>query len=144
MKNEQLAGVGFQPQAKRVYPSGLLAAPLIGTVGTEQKPLSGLEYEYNSLLQGHEGTITVEVDQSGQRTPRTVRKSVPARRGSDLVLSIDQNLQYEVESSLADQVAAQNAAGGTAVVTDVRTGDVLAMASIDGESYGARRAGPPG
>jgi cell division protein FtsI (penicillin-binding protein 3) len=142
VESDRLAGVGFLPESKRVYPSDLLAAPLIGTVGTAQTGLSGLESQYNALLQGHGGTITVEVDQSGHEIPRTVRKSVPARRGSDLVLSIDENLQYQVESSLADQVAAQHAAGGTAVVTDVRTGDVLAMASVDGMAYGARLAGP--
>jgi cell division protein FtsI (penicillin-binding protein 3) len=140
--DDKLAGVGFLPESKRVYPSDLLAAPLIGTVGTDQTGLSGLESQYDSMLQGHSGTITVEVDQSGHEIPRTVRKSVPARRGSDLVLSIDQNLQYQVEQSLADQVAAQHAAGGTAVVSDVRTGEVLAMASVDGTGIGSRLAGP--
>ena len=140
--HDKLAGVGFLPESKRIYPSNLLAAPVLGTVGTEQTGLSGLESQYNSLLEGHAGTITVEVDQSGHEIPRTVRKSVPAERGSDLVLSIDENLQYQVESSLADQVAAQHATGGTAVVTDVRTGDILAMASVDGMAYGSRLAGP--
>ena len=142
VQRDNLAGVGFVPESKRVYPSELLAAPLIGTVGTDQYGLSGLESQYDALLKGRAGTITVEVDQDGHEIPRTVRKSIPARRGTDLVLSIDQNLQYQVESSLADQVAAQHAAGGTAVVTDVRTGDVLAMASVDGLAYGARLAGP--
>ena len=138
----KLAGVGFLPEPKRVYPSDLLAAPLIGTVGTDQTGLSGLESQYESMLRGHAGTITVEVDQQGHEIPRTTRKSDPARRGSDLVLSVDENLQYQVEGSLADQVAAQHAAGGTAVVIDVRTGDVLAMASVDGMAFGSRRAGP--
>ena len=139
---DKLAGIGFSPEPRRVYPSTLLAAPLIGSVGTDQTGLSGLESQYNDVLSGHGGTITVEVDQSGHEIPRTVRKSVPARRGTDLVLSIDQNLQYQVEGSLADQVAAQHAAGGTAVVVDVRSGDVLAMASVNGQQYGASRAGP--
>ncbi|HEY5011228.1 MAG TPA: penicillin-binding protein 2, partial [Acidimicrobiia bacterium] len=138
----KLAGVGFLPEPKRVYPSNLLAAPLIGTVGTDQTGLSGLESAYDSMLSGHAGTITVEVDQEGHEIPRTTRKSDPARRGSDLVLSVDENLQYQVEGSLADQVAAQHAAGGTAVVIDVRSGDVLAMASVDGMAFGSRRAGP--
>lgn len=142
VKLDNLAGVGFVAESKRVYPSDQLAAPLIGTVGTDQYGLSGLESQYDSLLRGRAGTITVEVDQSGNEIPRTVRKSIAARRGTDLVLSIDENLQYQVEGSLADQVAAQHAAGGTAVVTDVQTGDVLAMASINGMQYGSRQAGP--
>jgi cell division protein FtsI (penicillin-binding protein 3) len=139
---DKLAGVGFLPESKRIYPSGQLAAPVIGTVGTDQTGLSGLESQYNALLEGQSGTITVEVDQSGHEIPRTVRKSVPAKRGSDLVLSIDENLQYQVERSLADQVAAQHATGGTAVVTDVRTGDILAMATVDGTGDGSLLAGP--
>ena len=142
VERDNLAGVGFVPESKRVYPSDRLAAPLIGTVGTDQYGLSGLESQYDDMLKGRAGTITVEVDQDGHEIPRTVRKSIPARRGTDLVLSIDENLQYQVESSLADQVAAQHAAGGTAVITDVRTGDVLAMASVDGLQYGAQLAGP--
>jgi cell division protein FtsI (penicillin-binding protein 3) len=140
--HDKLAGVGFLPESKRIYPSNLLAAPVIGTVGTDQTGLSGLESQYNSLLAGRSGTITVEVDQSGHEIPRTTRKNVPAERGSDLVLSIDENLQYQVETSLADQVAAQHATGGTAVVVDTRTGDILAMASADGMAYGSSLAGP--
>jgi cell division protein FtsI (penicillin-binding protein 3) len=139
---DNLAGVGFVAESKRVYPSDLLAAPLLGTVGTDQQGLSGIESQYDHMLEGRAGTIEVEVDQDGHEIPRTVRKSISARRGTDLVLSIDENLQYQVERSLADQVAAQHAAGGTAVVTDIRTGDVLAMASVDGMEYGARLAGP--
>jgi len=142
VETDSLAGIGFLPESKRVYPSNLLAAPLIGTVGTDQYGLSGLEAQYDKLLKGRPGTITVEVDQGGHEIPRSVRKSIPARRGTDLVLAIDENLQYQVEQSLSDQVAAQHADGGTAVVTDVRTGDVLAMASVDGVAYGARSAGP--
>ena len=142
VERDNLAGIGFVPESKRVYPSDRLAAPLIGTVGTDQYGLSGLESQYDEMLKGRAGTITVEVDQDGHEIPRTVRKSIPARRGTDLVLSIDQNLQYQVESSLADQVAAQHADGGTASIIDVRTGDVLAMASVDGLQYGARLAGP--
>jgi cell division protein FtsI (penicillin-binding protein 3) len=142
VEHDKLAGIGFIPESKRIYPGTLLAAPVLGTVGTDQTGLSGLESQYNALLEGHAGSISVEVDQSGHEIPRTVRKNVPAQRGSDLVLSIDENLQYQVESSLADQVAAQHATGGTAVVTDTRTGDILAMASVDGLVYGSRLAGP--
>ena len=86
VERDNLAGVGFVPESKRVYPSDRLAAPLIGTVGTDQYGLSGLESQYDEMLKGRAGTITVEVDQDGHEIPRTVRKSIPARRGTDLVL----------------------------------------------------------
>jgi cell division protein FtsI (penicillin-binding protein 3) len=142
VKKYGLAGVGFAPESRRAYPSNLLAAPLIGTVGTAHTGLSGLESGYDDLLSGHSGKVTVEVDQAGHEIPRTTRKSDPARRGTDLVLTIDESLQYQVETSLVDQVAAQHAASGTAVVIDTRTGDVLAMATADGEHIGAAPSGP--
>ena len=57
-----------------------------------------------------------------------------AERGVDLVLTIDQSIQYEAERALIDQVNAVDAKGGMAIVMDVRTGDILAMATVDGET----------
>ena len=66
------------------------------------------------------------------RFPATQRIDDPARRGGDLVLTLDQSLQYEVEKQLTAQVESAKARGGIAIVADVKTGDVLAMASVDG------------
>ncbi len=135
-----LAGVGFIPESKRYYPAGDLAAPVLGEVGGEGTGLGGLEYMYEDLLAGKDGEIEVEHDLEGMEIPRTVRRRLPAERGTDLVLTIDQNLQYQVERVLVDQVTATSALGGMAVVVDVETGDILAMASVDGATEDA----PPG
>ena len=66
-----------------------------------------------------------------------------AKRGVDLVLTIDQSIQYEAERALVDQVNAVDAKGGMAVVIDVRTGDILAMATVDGETAERPRAPAP-
>ena len=55
-----------------------------------------------------------------------------AQRGSDLVLTLDQTIQWNTEQVLTQQVVEANAKGGTAIVVDVRTGDILAMATVDG------------
>ncbi len=138
-----LAGVGFIPESKRYYPAGSVAAPVVGEVGAEGSGTSGLEYMYEDLLAGKDGEIEVERDLQGMEIPRTERSRVGPERGTDVVLTIDQDLQYQVESSLVDQVTATRAKGGTAVVLDVRTGDVVAMATIDGAS-GAGPAHPAG
>ncbi len=136
VKDLGLAGVAFVPEPLRQYPSGSLASTILGRVGTEGHGLDGLESLYDTQLQGTPGEITVERDQRGRDIPDTERRNVPARPGTDLVLTVDQGLQYQVESSLVDQVTATAAKGGMAVVVDVHTGDVVAMATVDGATNG--------
>jgi cell division protein FtsI (penicillin-binding protein 3) len=112
-----------------------LAASLIGRVGGEGSGLeggNGLEYLYDKLLAGKDGKLVVERDQQGLDIPDTASHEVEARRGDDLVLTLDESLQWEAEQSLVDQVTATGAKGGMAAVVDVATGDVLALASVDG------------
>jgi cell division protein FtsI (penicillin-binding protein 3) len=131
-----LPGVSFVPEAQREYPAGSVAAAVIGRVGGEGFGLDGLEAQYDKELQGTPGEIVVERDQQGRDIPNTQRKRIEAKPGTDLVLSIDQALQYQVESSLLDQVTATAANGGMAVIVDVHTGDVLAMATVEGAANG--------
>jgi cell division protein FtsI (penicillin-binding protein 3) len=134
VRNLNLPGIGFVPEPARSYPDGDMGGALIGHVGGEGSGLDGIEYLYNSLLTGKSGELVVEKDPQGHDIPGTQRTDVNARRGTDVVLSIDQDLQYETEHSLLDQVIAQQAQGGMAAVMDLQTGDVLSMASIVGPS----------
>jgi cell division protein FtsI (penicillin-binding protein 3) len=127
-----LAGVGSVAESKRFYPGSTLAGPVLGFVGTDNEGLGGLEHAYESTLKGKPGKVVAEEDPNGREIPATQRIDDPARRGGDLVLSIDQSLQYEVENQLTAQVDSANARGGIAIIADVKTGDVLAMASVDG------------
>lgn len=129
-----LPGIGFLPESARRYPAGTLAASILGHVGTDGYGLDGLEYLYNDTLTGKPGEIVVEQDQQGRDIPGTQRHRVEAKRGTDVMLTLDRDLQYEVESSLLDQVVATSAKGGMAAVVDTTTGDVLAMATIEGAS----------
>ena len=132
-----LRGVGFVPETKRYYPSGALAAPLLGFVGIDNNGLGGLEVGYDSTLAGTPGAMKIERDPEGRDLPEGVRRGRAPVRGTDLVLTIDQSLQYEVERVLTDEVGKTRASGGTAVLADVKTGDVLAMATADGATPAA-------
>ncbi len=127
----KLPGIGQITESKREYPDARLAGPVLGWVGTD-KGLGGLEHQYNTFLSGTPGTLQAERDPSGREIPGTGRREVPAQRGGDLVLTLDQSLQYEVNQRLTAEVQKAKARGGTAVVMDIRTGDVLAMVSVDG------------
>jgi cell division protein FtsI (penicillin-binding protein 3) len=133
----QLPGVDFVPESKRFYPSGSLAGPLLGTVGLDNQGLAGLEVQHDKALSGRPGELTVERDPTGRRIPQGLSRLQPATRGADLVLTVDQSLQYEVERALVEAVTAASAKGGTAVVEDIRTGAVLAMANVVGATAGS-------
>ncbi len=138
-----LPGVDFVPESKRFYPSGGLAGPVLGAVGLDNQGLSGLEVAYDKSLAGKPGELVVEQDPVGRRIPQGLSRLEPAVRGQDLVLTIDQALQFEVERALMDAVKGATARGGTAIVADVRTGKILAMANIVGDGGGGARPGGP-
>jgi cell division protein FtsI/penicillin-binding protein 2 len=127
-----LPGIAFVAESKRYYPSDSLAGPVLGFVGTDNTGLGGLEYAYDKTMQGAAGQVQVERDPQGNDIPGGERQVKSAQRGQDLVLTIDQSLQWNTEQALTQGVAAVHAKGGTAIVVDVQTGDVLAMASSDG------------
>ncbi|MDQ1502075.1 MAG: hypothetical protein QOI86_5415 [Actinomycetota bacterium] len=139
VKKLNLEGIDFVPESKRFYPSGTLAAPVIGNVGIDNDGLGGLEVQYDKQLAGKPGQLTVEQDPDGRRIPQGYNRLDPAVRGSDLILSIDQSLQYELERALMDAVGAATAKGGLAIVEDTRTGSILAMANVTGDGAGAAR-----
>ncbi len=127
-----LPGIGSVPESARSYPGGSLAGALLGHVGADGQGLDGIEYLYRDLLQGRPGQLVVEQDPHGHDIPNTQRTRVDAHRGTDLVLTLDEDVQWETEASLLDQVAATQAKSGMAVVVDVTTGDVLSMATVRG------------
>jgi cell division protein FtsI (penicillin-binding protein 3) len=137
VKKLELPGIGYLPESARRYPADPLAGSLIGHVGGQgsgREGGNGLEYLYDNLLAGKDGKLIVERDQQGLDIPNTATQQIEARRGSDLVLTLDESLQWQAEQALVDQVTATNAKGGMAAVVDVTTGDVLALASVDGAS----------
>jgi cell division protein FtsI (penicillin-binding protein 3) len=138
-----LEGIDFVPESKRFYPSGTLAGPLLGHVGIDNDGLAGLEVQYDKKLAGKPGELVVEQDPQGRRIPQGYSRLEPATRGNDLILSLDQSLQYELERALVDAVGAATARGGLAIVADTRTGGIVAMANVTGDGAGAARPSGP-
>ncbi|MEX1008209.1 MAG: penicillin-binding protein 2 [Acidimicrobiia bacterium] len=141
VKALHLTGLSYVPESKRFYPSGLLAAPVLGFVGTDNYGLGGLEAQYEKTIRGYPGEARVERDPQGNDIPGGGRILKPAERGKDIVLTIDQSVQANTEHVLTQQVEDAHAKGGLAIVADVLTGDILAMATVDGASDD-RPAGP--
>jgi cell division protein FtsI (penicillin-binding protein 3) len=136
----ELPGIGVLSDTMRRYPSGQLASQVLGFVGTDGTGLAGVEQRYDGLLTGHSGQMLLEQDPSGRPIPQGQRSTEPARPGSDLVLTIDQNIQYIAERSLAAAVKQYQARAGSVVVMAPRTGELLAVANVptfDPNRFGA-------
>ncbi|MEA2974463.1 MAG: hypothetical protein QOG82_2921 [Actinomycetota bacterium] len=131
-----LPGIFLQEEPKRFLPSGTLAAPVLGEVGSDDVGLSGLELQYDKQLTGHPGELLVEKDVAGNDIAAGTRQLQPAQRGDNLVLTIDQAMQYETERVLGEQITASHAKAGIAIVMDPRTGEILALANLDAGKNG--------
>ena len=129
VKALKIPGIGLLPEPKRFYPSGPLAAQVLGFVGDENKGLGGLESAYDALLTGVPGKAVTERDPAGRVIPVGVSSVQDAVQGNDLILTIDKQIQYEAEAALARAVKAWSAHGGTIIVMEPSTGDILAMAN---------------
>ena len=124
-----LPGMGFLPVSKRSYPTGPLAAQVLGYVGTDGDGLAGLEYQYQPMLRGTPGEFRQEMSPSGQPIAQGVDETTAPIPGDDLVTTLDRQFQYEVQRALAAAVKDNHAKGGTVIAFDPHTGDIYAMAS---------------
>jgi cell division protein FtsI (penicillin-binding protein 3) len=123
-------GIFVEADVARRYPSGGVASQVLGFVDAEGGGAAGIEEQYDGLLRGHAGKIQLERDPQGRAIPQGRRSLEPAEPGTDLVLTIDQDLQYVTEQALAKAVHDHNAKAGSVVVMVPRTGEVLAMANV--------------
>jgi cell division protein FtsI (penicillin-binding protein 3) len=132
-----LPGITFQADSSLAVPSGDLLSPLLGIVGFEGHGLAGLEYQYDNVLYGTPGSEEVPESPTGVQLPGLPTDVVPATQGESLVLTIDEPLQWVVTSDLAAQIRATHANSGTCIITDPRTGAILAMVDLVVNAHGA-------
>jgi cell division protein FtsI (penicillin-binding protein 3) len=129
----RLNGINLVPESQRVVPVGLLGQPVVGTVGWDGNGTSGIEYQYQSMLGGMPGTTNLMLSPDGVALP-SGNRSTPARPGTGLELTLDESVQYVTEHALAAEIVASHSTGGTAVIMNVKTGDILAMANLTATS----------
>jgi len=123
---QKLPGIFITPEPKRYYPNRDLAAHVLGYLGTDSRGLAGIEQSYNSTINGTPGSLTYEVDSYGNAFSRVEQ---PPVQGDTIELTIDARLQHLAERELELGVTTHRADGGTVVVMDPRTGEILAMAN---------------
>src|SRR5439155_10129612 len=130
VKALNLPGIAVRPDEKREVPGHDLAANLIGFTGRDINGLSGIEAGYDRLLRSVEGERTFEIGNGdlAAEIPGGYHVERPARPGTSLQLTVDRDLQYQVQSILSDRMRAANATFGSAVVLDAHSGEVLAQA----------------
>ena len=121
-----LRGIYFQKESKRFYPKGELAAQVIGYVGTDDAGLSGIEREYDDQLHGEPGEMLISVDARKKWFGSVEKQPIP---GQNIVLTIDQQIQYMAERELQAAIQETHAISGTVVVENPHTGEVLALAN---------------
>ncbi len=138
-----LTGINLVPESQRVEPDGQLAAPVVGTVNWAGNGASGLEYQYQSELAGKAGSVNLLQGPDGVNLPGSSSPSVASTPGTGLELTIDESIQYVAEQALGEEIDASHAYSGTAVVMDVKTGDILAMADLQATTGTATTGADP-
>ena len=124
-------GITLVADSTRVVPNGNLAQPVVGFTNASGAGAGGLEYGRNSLLSGTPGKETILESPAGVALPQTpVTDRVGSQAGAGLELTLDTQLQYESEQALAHAIETSQALSGTAIVMDVKTGEVLSMANL--------------
>ncbi|WP_445494534.1 peptidoglycan glycosyltransferase FtsI [Photorhabdus sp. SF281] len=123
----KLPGIYLRQESRRYYPSGQVTAHIIGVTNVDGQGIEGVEKSFDHWLTGQPGERTVRKDRFG-RVIEDI-SSVDSLAAHNLVLSIDERLQALVYRELTNAVAFNKAESGTAVLIDVNTGEVLAMAN---------------
>lgn len=127
IKKLKLPGIHLREESRRYYPAGQVTSHLIGFTNIDGQGIEGVEKSFDRWLTGQPGERTVRKDRFG-RVIEDI-SSVDSQAAHNLALSIDERLQALVYRELNNAVAFNKAESGTAVLVDVNTGEVLAMAN---------------
>ncbi len=120
---QSLSGLIYRPRMKRVYPEGTLAGNILGYVNLNGEGINGVEQSYNDLLAGY------PIEKYYNRNPLNAGQMPKVPKGTDLILTLDRDIQAAVESILDKAVKDTGSAAGTILVMDPRNGEMLAIAT---------------
>jgi cell division protein FtsI/penicillin-binding protein 2 len=126
IRSMNLRGIYFQKESKRFYPKRELAAQVLGYVGMDDEGLSGIERADNDELRGKPGRMLISVDARRKWFGSVEKQPDP---GENVVLTIDEKIQYIAERELETAMRQTHAESGTVVVENPKTGEILALAN---------------
>jgi len=126
VKEAKIKGLGFLPDAKRFYPKGYLAAHVLGLVDIDNKGIDGIELKYQGVLTTNGARVFLSRDASGKTLSQGVDMEY---KGKNLILTLDEGLQYMVENELDKAMDKWRARAAVAVMMDPSTGEILALAN---------------
>jgi len=146
VQEEKIKGINIDEDTKRYYPGRNLAAHIIGFTGADNQGLeNGIEIVMEKYLKGVPGKILSEVDARQREIPFNTEKRIEAQDGLNVILTIDETIQYivqrELEKAIEDNKVMKGAVG---IVMDPRNGDILALVSKPDFDLNDPYAAPPG
>ncbi|MGG1877738.1 penicillin-binding transpeptidase domain-containing protein [Paenibacillus cisolokensis] len=124
------SGIGFINEKKRFYPKGSLAAHVLGYIDREGKAVGGVESYYNELLQGKDGFAAYKSDKKGIKLPSEDDLYQPAINGKNLVLTIDDTIQYYIEDAMREAYEQYKPQSITVIAANPNTMEILGMANL--------------
>lgn len=130
VKALDLPGIYLEAEPKRYYPGRRLASHVLGFVDIDGRGLEGVEAQYEDILLGTPGSMTLEQDPAGRALPQAEFSYERPRPGRSLFLTIDKELQYFTQATLAQATQTYHAEAGTAIVMRPQTGEILALANV--------------
>ncbi len=130
IKKLQIRGLSFVEEWKRIYPNDTLLAQTLGFVGGEGHGLEGIELQYDSVLRGSDKKVTFRRDARGRPLINDGLMFAENPDGSEIKLTIDNELQYMLESELQAAINEFNAVDAEGIILDAQTSEILAIASL--------------
>jgi cell division protein FtsI (penicillin-binding protein 3) len=118
--------IGFVTEPKRYYPKGQIASHILGFSNIDDKGIAGIELMYDDYLKGEVKSVSVGVDARGKSLSSDIKETVP---GNNIILTIDEGLQYIVERELTNAVEERKAKAAVAIMMNPATGEILALAN---------------
>jgi cell division protein FtsI (penicillin-binding protein 3) len=127
--SKPLSGIFSQATLQRLYPAQRTGSNVVGLIQSDGTGAAGIEYSFDSLLRGTDGSVSYQKDSVGNVNPAGPIKRKAAVDGGTVRLTLDEDLQFMVQHYLDQAVQQSHARGGQVTVLDARTGQALAMAS---------------
>ncbi len=129
---QRLEGIAITRSTDRTYPFKRNLAQTLGFANVDGTGISGIELQYDKLLRGTDGWTFLQKDARGKRVMPIMSRTKKSRRGGNVILTVDNVVQSIAEEELRRAVIRHNAKGGTVVVTNPGTGEILGLASTPG------------